>query len=472
MTVAFETSHVTLHQGDVLDVLRQMPDESIDCCVTSPPYWGLRDYGVVGQIGLEATPDEYVQKMVIVFREIRRVLRSHGTLWLNLGDSYAQNGGPGWQGKNGQRADRRFTATRDTVPMREVMRRPPWDLKPKDLVGIPWRVALALQADGWYLRSDIIWAKPNPMPESVIDRPTKAHEYVFLLSKSERYHYDTEAIREDFASSPSDLRKMAAGQDRIGGKNKNLTDPHVSANAATNAGRKRAVGNAAVAARALTIVEPDAPPAPSFPGIGPQHGAVRDRNEKYEPMKVNIGRNARTVWTIATQPYPEAHFATFPTELPRRCIAAGTSEKGSCSECGIPWARATSTSYTNPGNRSSNGRRDGQGFRETGVRVMASGQRLEKQVETTGWEPRCRIVDYREVPSVRGGPATREPIYAACSEAGGVRPGVVLDPFAGSGTTLAVARDLGRYAIGIEINPEYVRLIEKRCAQHALDLGA
>jgi DNA modification methylase len=173
--------------GDCLTVLKQMPNQCVHTCVTSPPYWGLRDYGVDGQLGLEPTPEEYVQRMVEVFREVRRMLRDDGTLWLNLGDSYVsrpQNSDDKWIDPANPRKGGKRCRTNVN------------ELKPKDLVGIPWRVALALQADGWYLRSDIIWHKPNPMPESVTDRPTKAHEYIFLLSKSERYYYDHEAIKE------------------------------------------------------------------------------------------------------------------------------------------------------------------------------------------------------------------------------------------------------------------------------------
>ncbi len=172
--------------GDALQSLQAMPDGSVDCIVTSPPYWGLRDYGHAGQLGLEQTPEEYVAAMVAVFREVRRVLKPTGTLWLNLGDSYTSGG-------------RTLRDADDKLEARGMDSRPatPMGLKPKDLVGIPWRVAFALQADGWYLRSDIIWHKPNPMPESVTDRCTKAHEYVFLLAKSERYFYDAEAVKEE-----------------------------------------------------------------------------------------------------------------------------------------------------------------------------------------------------------------------------------------------------------------------------------
>jgi DNA modification methylase len=413
MGPAFETPHVTVYQGDALAVLRELPSESVDCVVTSPPYWALRDYNVVGQIGLEKSPTAYVRTIVRVFHEVRRVLRKDGTLWLNMGDSYANQGGPGWQGKNGQRADRRFTAVRDSVPMRKIARRPPAGLKAKDLVGMPWRVAFALQADGWYLRSDIVWSKPNPMPESVTDRPTKAHEYVFLLAKSARYFYDAEAVRES-----------SVGQNAhdIGGGGYLMTPP----------GQRPQVGN-----RRSKM--------PDGWDTGPGgHGTIhREGRENGAPAEIRYGRNARSVWEIATQAYPEAHFATFPEELPRRCIKAGCPEQV-CGTCGKPRERVTEATYTNPGNRRSNGRRDGEGFRELGVRVMASGQRLEKQVETVG--------------------------FTDCGH-GAYRPGVVLDPFAGSGTTLAVARDLGRRSIGIELNPEYVALIERRCSQLALEMA-
>jgi DNA modification methylase len=214
--------------------------------VTSPPYWGLRDYGEDGQIGLEHTPDEYVTRLVEVFREVRRVLRDDGTLWLNLGDSYAGSGAGG--GTSGDLAHHMTNIAMSNRPTTNKLH----GIKSKDLVGIPWRVAFALQADGWYLRSDIIWAKPNPMPESVTDRPTKSHEYVFLLSKSARYYYDADAIREGDTA--------------------------------------RASGN------------------------------------KTRVIADGSGRNARSVWTITTKPYAEAHFATFPPELPERCIKAGSQE--------------------------------------------------------------------------------------------------------------------------------------------------
>jgi DNA modification methylase len=255
---------VRILQGDCRDILPTLPSDSFDCIVTSPPYWGLRDYGVAGQIGLEPTLSEYLDAMVGVCRELRRVLKPAGTAWLNVGDSYAGNPG-GFQGENGQRFSRTFTARIDT-------RKTSDGLKPKDLCMVPNRLAIALQDDGWYVRSEIIWAKPNPMPESVTDRPTNAHEKVWLLTKSARYFYDAEAIKE--------IGVVPAGT----------------------------LGAKGSAERAAT------------PGV----------NSRPPEYKVYDGfRNARNVWTIATKPFREAHFATFPPELAERCIKAGCPAGGS-----------------------------------------------------------------------------------------------------------------------------------------------
>jgi DNA modification methylase len=292
-------STVTIHVGDCLDTLRGMPDGSVQCCVTSPPYWGLRDYGHDGQIGLESTPESYVARMVEVFREVGRVLRGDGTLWLNLGDSYAA-GGNGGHASGGDRF-RGQTARQGDMTGRA--KKPPMGLKHKDLVGIPWRVAFALQADGWYLRQDIIWHKPNPMPESVTDRCTKAHEYVFLLSKSERYYYDAEAVSEPVSvsttarlSQPSLL--LQAGSDRVPGK--------------TN-GPMKAVG-------------------PRFGGD--KYGDSDDSKHAtksgnvYQIPDANGRRNRRSVWTITTKPFSGAHFAVMPPDLADLCIRAGCPEGG------------------------------------------------------------------------------------------------------------------------------------------------
>ena len=269
-------------EGDCIEGMRTLADGSVNCCVTSPPYFGLRDYGHKGQIGLEETPDDYVQKMVEVFREVRRVLRDDGTLWLNLGDSYAAArggthqpaetlaGGKGGRTDDGGRVNRdRHDGYNPTRNARAI------GLKHKDLIGIPWRVAFALQADGWYLRQDIIWHKPNPMPESVRDRCTKAHEYIFLLSKSERYYFESEAIKEP--SITGDTRK-----------------PYGSDGAWQMDGRNK-------------------------------------WDEGKGSQRVNAdptSRNRRSVWTVATRPYKGAHFATFPPDLIRPCILAGCPKDG------------------------------------------------------------------------------------------------------------------------------------------------
>lgn len=396
-------------QGDCIAKLAELPADSVDCCVTSPPYWGLRDYGtsrweggnpdcehiasertyteqtaavssagafseageanaerlkkgrwresghctkcgavkIDHQVGLEGTPDEFVAKLVEVFREVRRVLKSEGTLWLNLGDSYnAYNGnaGPGSGFSRGAACD----TQRPKLPSGHGLRTN--SLKPKDLVGIPWRVAFALQADGWYLRQDIIWAKPNPMPESVQDRCTKAHEYIFLLSKSERYYFNSELIAEDCADSSierwdQDIDNQE-GSDRVPGK----TNGPMKA-----VGGKRKVNGGASFGKQNHSVE----------GTGAQ-------SRTYE-RPVYEKRNRRSVWTVTTKPYKGAHFATFPEDLILPCILAGCPEGGT-----------------------------------------------------------------------------------------------VLDPFLGSGTTLAVALKNGCNGIGIELNPDYVELARKRIEQRTL----
>lgn len=262
---------VRILKGDCREQLGWIAEESVHCVVTSPPYFGLRDYGVAGQIGLEATPDAFVAELVSVFREVRHVLRNDGTIWLNLGDSYAS--GPSGTisranstlggGQSGQEAFRLATASK-SVPL---------GLKQKDLIGIPWRVAFALQADGWWLRQDIIWSKPNPMPESVKDRCTKAHEYIFLLSKSERYYYDADSIRE------------ACSEDSHGSPN-------------VNPGAKN-------------VVREDGGTLGRWTAADKEHG-----------------RNKRSVWSVASQAFTDAHFATFPPALIEPCILAGCPKGG------------------------------------------------------------------------------------------------------------------------------------------------
>jgi len=344
VTPVYDGGGVRLFCGDSRDVLASLPAESVQTCVTSPPYWGLRDYGVAGQLGLEATPEAYVASLVAVFAEVRRVLCDDGTLWLNLGDSYATQ-----PGKGNNVPQTKWTA--NTYPESAAHRSRGFDgLKPKDLVGIPWRVAFALQADGWYLRSDVIWHKPNPMPESVTDRPTKAHEYLFLLSKSERYVYDADAIAEPFAEASIErLRQNIAaqrGSDRVPGK--------------TN-GPMKAVG--------LNANRSSYKPGSASSMNDGVHVAKSDAGL---PLRES-GRNKRTVWTVPTEAYKGAHFAVFPPDLIKPCVLAGS------------------------------------------------------------------------------------------------RPGdVVLDPFAGSGTTLYVAKEFGRQALGVELNPAYCDLAARRLRQDVL----
>lgn len=322
--------------GDALESMRQMPSESVDCCVTSPPYYGLRDYGVDGQIGLEKTPDEYIDRLVEVFREVRRVLKPEGTLWLNIGDSYAGSGKgaasyPGNAKKYKQGTNRGMLGAQNTTNIKTP------GIKKKDLIGIPWLLALALRNDGWYLRQDIIWNKTNAMPESVKDRCTKSHEYIFLLSKSPRYYFDNNAIKEPAVGFDNSLPAGSRG--------------------AVRPNSRRRKGN-----------------AKSFRGGGVYtNGKSFDNSAKVD--RISHGnvenltglRNRRDVWNISVQGYKGAHFATFPEKLIEPCILAGS-----------------------------------------------------------------RI------------------------------GGIVLDPFIGSGTTAKVAQRLGRDCIGIELNPNYEKLIYER----------
>jgi DNA modification methylase len=404
MTPYYADPWLTVYEGDCRAVLASLPAESVHTVVTSPPYWGLRDYGtatwsggdaacdhrldadtahrqnaarstlgggkatqiaaaegrhhcrcgatrVDSQLGLEPTPEEYVANMVAVFREVRRVLRADGTLWLNLGDSYASaqagaTDGTVYARRQGEFLTSQAAAHGATHAARNRNGTPvPSGLKPKDLVGIPWRVAFALQADGWYLRSDIIWAKPNPMPESVTDRPTKAHEYLFLLSKSPRYYYDADAIAEQAAdTSIARWRQNVddqAGSDRVPGKTNGTMRAvggkyRAQARRAVELAHQAGLTEAHIAAiRAVGIT--DAGKAQmTQDGFGRNDPDVQALAAEakaalggyFREFLIAEDRNARTVWTIPTSPYKAKHFATFPPELPERCIKAGCPELG------------------------------------------------------------------------------------------------------------------------------------------------
>lgn len=335
--------------GDALSELKKLPADSIDCAITSPPYWGLRDYGVSGQLGLEKTPEEYVAKLIEIFKEVKRCLKKEGTFWLNLGDSYVSAKG-------------RYSSNKQTIAghgRNEPMdgKRPDQKnhayLKDKDLCGIPWQVAFALQQDGWYLRQDIIWHKPNPMPESVTDRCTKSHEYVFLLTKNSKYHFDQEAI---FEPANYDGRKdtlMKGSKKYENGYMPNQL-PQTMASRGHERWRWKEMA--------------------TYTDNRFNKGRIEYQNRLTKcAVKVTAFRNRRSVWTINTKPFKEAHFATFPEALIEPMVLAGCPKRG-----------------------------------------------------------------------------------------------IILDPFMGSGTTALVARNLGRNYLGIELNPEYIKIAEKRLAQEIL----
>ena len=361
----FLRNGVTIHLGDCRGILASLEPESVHCCVTSPPYWGLRDYGHEAQLGLEATPEEYVSKMVEVFRGVRRALRPDATLWLNLGDTIVD----------------------------------------KQLQGIPWRIAFALQADGWYLRSEIIWHKPNPMPESVNDRPTKSHEQIFLLAKAPRYYYDAEAIKED-SVDPESINGRRPRHTRKDHEHKVTPGSHDQEFAGNRSGFLKGKSN--------------------------------------DPGRTYLTRNRRSVWTIPTKPYSGAHFAVFPPALIEPCILAGTSEEGCCPACGAPWERVVERTPYRP-ETVAVGDRFVDESRQDKTRKL-SGKEYNDQVSsrTTGWRPTCDC------------------------DAGDPIPCTVLDPFLGSGTTADVAIKNGCRCIGCELSPEYFELAKDRFEQRRL----
>lgn len=411
----------TILVGDVREQLRTLPAESVHCIVTSPPYFGVRCYGTepqvwgdgwVGELGSEPHVSSYVAHLVEVFREVRRVLRKDGVLWLNLGDSYvtapAGNTGPANDddGAYQRRRDNQNAATGEDPQRRPVDWRSD-RLKPKDLIGIPWRVALALQDDGWWLRADCIWHKPNPLPESCRDRPmTKDKEYVFLLAKGRDYFWDGEDVREP-ATGRSVTHQLSSER-----YDATVNGPHSS-------GRKFPPGK-----------------------------------ERSVPVVFST-RVLRSVWKITAQPFHGAHFATFPEALAERCIRAGTSRGGVCAGCGKPWERVVCIGEPDlEHQRTCGGDRKGEyhgqaqkAFEFTGAQNASNAKRnilkgMGKRT-TVGWKPDCKCDVLAVGPPV---------------------PATVLDPFLGSGTTLLVARRLGHHGIGIELKPEYAEIAKERVA--------
>ncbi len=449
----YQDLHAKLYNKDCRS-MRELAGESIQCVVTSPPYWGLRKYSgeqeliwddrdcehqwgkemikhdalrhrpgehcIVGSeknpaihpgnkvnsgfcslcgawkgaYGLEPTPEMYIEHTIEILREIRRVLRKDGVVWWNIGDSYATSSAgtrdmePVTWEENGKAKKRAMTRI-DKVP----------GLKPKDLCLIPFKVAIACQEDGWWVRSVIIWSKPNPMPESVTDRPTESHEYILMLTKSARYYWDAEAVREKYADVT-------------------LNDPRV--------GKDKSRGG-----------------IKDYANAGVQNPSdVRERIFN----NLGTGRNIRSVWEFPTTPYAKAHFATFPEKLPEICIKAGTPEVGCCSKCGSPYERISErqTNDTRPGRNTGEGKSGtandpNQSLHQSDL----SKYRQQISYETLGWQPTCKCNADKV-------------------------PGLVLDPFMGAGTTLWVAKKLNRRAIGYEISEEYCHLTVDRLRQQVL----
>jgi len=411
-----------------------------------------------GSLGLEPTVGLYVAHIVEVFREVRRVLRKDGTLWLDMGDCYATGAGlvgshPGG-GEQGRRwkgvampqvPDRENPKANLPVgPMIQPNRMPQAGLKPKDLVLMPARVALALQADGWWVRSDIIWSKPNPMPESVTDRPTQAHEHILLLAKLDRYYYDADAIREP--SITGDLRRPYGSEGMWQMDGRPPEQRHGGEMRSWPKGWMVGEGTHGT-------IHPDGRTTQAE--ADEYHRSARDKTSvPGEPNAFHpLGRNKRSVWEIATEPFPEAHFATFPEKLVEPMIAAGTSERGVCPECGAPWRREVITSdpssyqpknwagyaekHKNPNavsfGKSERSRHPSHIFAAT----------IGKLRETVGWKPTCRCGREDTIPAT------------------------VLDPFSGAGTTLLVVRRMGRNGVGIELSEPYCELTKRRIGPHA-----
>jgi DNA modification methylase len=402
-------------QGDALTTLAAMPAESVQCVVTSPPYYGLRDYGVEGQLGQESRPDClgwatgekcgecFICRMVAIFAEVRRVLRADGVCWLNIGDTYSNVGKHGGSKGHSKQLTNKGSIRRSQRTTKDI------GAKPKDMLLIPARLALALQMDGWYVRSDVIWHKRAPMPESVTDRPTKSHEHIYLLSKNQHYYYDADAVREPAQDWGT--------RDRSNGKYHNEGTGLTPHRGLSGGGFSRKYAEAQ-----------------------PDHGAMNLERPQVP------GRNLRDVWSLGSFAFPDAHFATFPPELPERCITAGTSEYGCCPKCAAPYRREIERNLV-PGPKGvKNPVIDERDF---SADKNDQGSNRAKDGHKPGWISANRTIGWK----------------ATCTcDAGAPVSCVVLDPFSGAGTTGMVARRLGRRYIGIELSRKYVALSEQRIA--------
>lgn len=429
-------SHLELdviHNENCYTGLQKLPNGVFDCCVSSPPYYGLRNYGLpevtfpacsfkvfgfekrfdewTGHLGLEPSPEMFVAHMVLIYEQVRRTLKDNGTCWVNMGDSYnsGSSGGLGGSTIQGGQTNQSKSNRHGKKAVKNI--------KHKDLVGVPWMLAFALREAGWYLRQDVIWNKPNPMPESVTDRCTKAHEYIFLLSKQPKYYFDAEAIKQPAKNPEDDVRRKHAQVP----ENKSAPTTLKNGIRPVKSGNKQRV----------TAAERGCPE-----GTGKNQASL----VPWEGMMAN----KRSVWTVTTKPFAEAHFATFPEDLIVDCIKASTSEHGNCDECGKPYERVFTKELV-PGPKASYNSKPDE--RDAGADAQDQGSNRMKDGHKPGWINKTETTGWQKICMCGGG----------C-----VRPATVLDPFGGSATTAVVSKKLNRNYVLYELNPTYIKMGQKR----------